>query len=686
MSYAHPDDRNLTNLHKAMTYNSEVKPAVRTVITNDASTPIPVSLGGNDIVITGNVSIPGTINVTSSLSEPVHVHVGEVGTSGILDVPWMPIAGNVHIDGGDVNVRVISGNVNAIVTGDVTVAQGTIPWVTTGNANVVVTSTPPIVGDVNATVTSGNITVHQGTVPWQTNAVVTGDVSIGSYPPTALTAFDELVAIPITPVIQGDAIYGLDPDVWRTTTLNGGNVTATEDSTWQVSSGTSAGGYARLFTNRYMTYHPGQGSMFRWTAGFTTTSVDTTRDAFGVDNMVQVTGPIDREDGYAIGYSGATDSNANRKIGILHRRAGKAETRTLTITTAPTGSQTATITLNGVAYTVTLTASTSTAYTCAQIAALLHLNAIAANTWDIDSCGDTLTFTFYSPGAKTGTYSFSSTGAGTLATGTFSRTVAGVSPTDVWIYADQWDNQTIQFNPGKVNVFGIDMRWLGAGRVRFFMENPTTGNMELIHTRVWSSQQLVPHLNKPSLRLVYRSGTTTQATPSQNVIVTGSSVFAGIQGTVSQTTISQAWYNVDTTSRAKDTVWHLMSIQNPYIRGTSVNKTSFVMQYLAASAQGQDPSIIYIIKDCVGTSDLLVFNPLPNASNFSFAQYSVSLVSENLSLDTIANVQSLGINGTAQFDMMPYNLTLAPGETISVFISSSGAITRSSVGLTWRVE
>lgn len=714
MSYVHPDDRNLTNLHKAMGYNESGQPIVRTSITNGTDNPIPVSLGGNDVVITGNVTIPGTVNVTSSPGDPVHVHVTEIGTTGILDVPWMPVSGNVTIDSGNIWINggqisasqsgtwtvrlgnavtqgttpwVVTGNTNAIVSGSVTATQGESPYIINGNVNAAITSAPPVVGNVNAVVTSGNITVQQGTSPWVTDATIVGDISVGRLPEPAVTAFEEPLAVQITPVLQADGVYGLDPDFWTTTELNGGNISTTESSVWQVNSGTSPGGYARLATNRYMTYQPGQGSMFRWTAAFTTTGIGTTRDAYGVDNMVQNTGPVDREDGYSFGFSGSTASNAQRKMGILHRRGGNAELRQLTITTYPTGNQTATITLNSVAYTVNLTASTSNAYTASQIATLLKANAVVENTWDIQSCGDSVQFSYYSPGAKSGTYSFSSTGSGTIAVGSFSQLTAGTTPTDVWTYVDSWDNQTIQFDPSKLNVFAVDFRWLGAGKVRFFMENPTTGNMELVHTQIWSSQQLVPHVVKPSLRLIYRAGTTTGATPSQNVIVYGASVFAGIQGIVTQTGSSQGWYHTDTTSRAKDTVWHLMSLQNSFVRNQRIiNKASLIMQNLTVSVQGQDPSLIYLVKNAKGISDQLVYSPIPIANQFVFAQYSTSLVSENLTIDTIANIQSLGINGNSSFDLMAYNLVLSPGESVSVFISSSGAITKSTIGLTWKVD
>jgi hypothetical protein len=94
-----------------------------------------------------------------------------------------------------------------------------------------------------------------------------------------------------------------------------------------------------------------------------------------------------------------------------------------------------------------------------------------------------------------------------------------------------------------------------------------------------------------------------------------------------------------------------------------------------------------LIKNAVGTSDLLVYNQIPGHGNPNvFAQYSASAVTENLALDNIANVQTLGINGSSEFNLIPYNFILAPGDTISVFISSSNAITRTSTGITWKVD
>ena len=741
--YVHPQESNLFNVHTAMQYNNDGQPVLRTHVDG-------ISLAGDVIVDkvklwdgTNNLifDLPNNDGETAPWSMPTESHnmvfngttwdrLRGNTTDGVLTKltnSYLPISKDTNANATDNRIYVTTdgtvelGTTTLAALETITVNQGTggsSAWKVDIGSNGTVTAnvTFPTVYkiskntsdnsadnrifvDTGLTMFDGEIKNEVGNpIPISKNTTTNSSsnpifvsnegstVVVGDLPAASLTAFDEPFAVGITPVIQADAIYGLDPDFWVKTSLNGGSITLTDTTTWQVQSGTSAGGYARLATSKYMTYQPGQGSMFRWTAAFTTTG-GTTKDALGIDNIVQNTGPIDREDGYSFGYSGSTANDASRKIGILHRRAGRSETRKLTITTAPTGNQTAVITLNGVAYTISLTASTSVNYTANQIANALNAITAAANTWDIEGCSGVVTFTYYSPGVKNGTYSFSSSGTGTIAVGAFSQVYAGSTPDDTWTYVDDWDNKTIQFDPTKLNVFGVDLRWLGAGRVRFFMEDPSTGKMVLVHTQRWSGQHLYPHINKPSLRIIYRSGTTNPAiTPSQNVIVTGASVFAGIQGMINQTGSSQGWYSIDSTSRAKDIVWHLMSIQNPYVRNNGVNKASIQIQSLTVAAQGNDPSVVYVVKDAVGLSDVLAFSAIPNTTESMFAQYSTSLLTENLLVDRVCNIQTLGINGTATFDLSAYNLSLSPGEHLSVFISSSNAITRTATGMTWKID
>lgn len=85
---------------------------------------IRTGISGN-INIAGDVNVPGNIQVYSSSSNPVHTHITEVGTSGILNTAYMPVGGTV------------------------TVLQGSLPWYT--SVNNFPTST---------TITSGNIGIY----------------------------------------------------------------------------------------------------------------------------------------------------------------------------------------------------------------------------------------------------------------------------------------------------------------------------------------------------------------------------------------------------------------------------------------------------------------------------------------------------------------------------------------------
>ena len=58
--------------------------------------PLHVSLGSNNITVIGNTNILDTVTVSSTPENPVHVHLTEIGTSGNLQVPYMPIQGNVN--------------------------------------------------------------------------------------------------------------------------------------------------------------------------------------------------------------------------------------------------------------------------------------------------------------------------------------------------------------------------------------------------------------------------------------------------------------------------------------------------------------------------------------------------------------------------------------------------------------
>jgi len=146
-SYVHPDEPNLLNIHKAMTYDEAGEPHLR------------VTLGSDNITITGDVNLVDTVSVNSTPEDPVHVHLTEVGTSGLLAVPYLPI-------GGAVTVTNTSFAITNFPTTS-TVYQGTTPWVVTGTVNI---GTMPEVEIKND---SGNPIPVSGTVTATITDVIT---------------------------------------------------------------------------------------------------------------------------------------------------------------------------------------------------------------------------------------------------------------------------------------------------------------------------------------------------------------------------------------------------------------------------------------------------------------------------------------------------------------------------------
>jgi hypothetical protein len=223
-------DYRLKNLTNALYLTGDDDVAVRTGIT------------GN-IVIAGNVNIPGTVTVESSPENPVHNHITEVGTSGNLTTPYLPIGGNV----------------NANVTG--TVAVSSLP-------NVVISSLPEveIKNDTgNPIPISANTSVNSNTNPIFVNATINGEVSVAGANPDAFgrARVSELFTL-------GDYkhIYSIDPN-FLDSTYGGGNVTFVADQACAVlATGSNSSAYAIHQTKFYHHYQPGKSQLIYSSVNF----------------------------------------------------------------------------------------------------------------------------------------------------------------------------------------------------------------------------------------------------------------------------------------------------------------------------------------------------------------------------------------------------------------------------------
>ena len=222
---------------------------------NEATGQVFVRTGfeGN-IIISGNVNIPGNIDA----------HISEIGTSGNLTVPWMPVSidgnSNVTIAGGNVNAAVtgtvavsgITGNI-AGITGNVTVVDGGGSLTVDGNVGITGNVNIGTMPNVNANITGGNVTVTQGTSPW----IVSGNVAttIGG---TNLDAFGRLrVSEPYT-LFDSQNRY-IDGEQFSSITATSGNVVyVANESSFNLNVSAASGSSVIRQSKTVQAYQPGK--------------------------------------------------------------------------------------------------------------------------------------------------------------------------------------------------------------------------------------------------------------------------------------------------------------------------------------------------------------------------------------------------------------------------------------------
>lgn len=329
-----------------------------------------------------------------------------------------------------------------------------------------------------------------------TNVGVTEHNALQVIPPAeGKAAFGEALTTGITAQTQLDFAYANVPLMVKTRANQSGSVT-NANGLATVATGAAANSSGALLSNETTRYSPGHGTRARFTALFTT----------GVANSVQLAGLGDESNGFFFGYNGDT-------FGILFRTGGEPEIRTLTITTASSDAENITITLDGTAKTdVAVTNTANTTLTANEIAAADYSD--VGPGWTAYAVGATVIFVAWDASSRTGTYSLSSA---TSAVGTFAQTNAGVAATDTWVAQTAWNGDDIfdgngltgeTLDPTKGNVFSLDFQYLGFGAVKFFIEDPDTGDMHLVHTIQYSNTNTVPSLGIPHLPLFFQAKNT----------------------------------------------------------------------------------------------------------------------------------------------------------------------------------
>lgn len=465
-------------------------------------------------------------------------------------------------------------------------------------------------------------------------------------------------------IFQTDAIYGLNSGQVDWGSTLSGNAYASQ-SMFSISTGTTLYSEAYIQSRKRLRYRPGQGVVGRFTALYTTPT----------QSSYQVVGFGHAEDGIYVGYSGSS-------FGILHVSFGVREQQLLTLASASSTNESATVVLNGISSSISITNSGNinrTAY---------ELSIGTYSGWKAEPTGAAVLFTADSAGIKNGSFSL----IGSTSIGTFSRVQAGANTTESFVSQSDWNGNKLNgtgdsgvaLNPLRGNVYEIGIQYLGFGPIVVKAEvNPDSNNPDFItlHTFDFPNNRLVPTFGNPSFPFsmaVYSAG-------SNADLVAKCSSFAGfVEGNKKLSGNRFAFRNT-VTSVSTTLYTELFTIMNSRRFGDRTNQSvSNILSFayackLSANATGE----FYVIKN--GT---LVGNPV-------FLRYDTTSC---MLIDTTATSVTFDTNDKLIFSLpvgetvsgihqFEDEVTLQPGEIITVAMKLySGTATFAAASLNTRED
>jgi hypothetical protein len=463
------------------------------------------------------------------------------------------------------------------------------------------------------------------------------------------TAFGELSVAEMTPETQINAVYGIRDDV--DTILDGTGTAATVvDNNFKVSSGTDADGVAALISDRFGTYRTGQGLLCRFTALFDP----------GVSGNNQAAGLINTEDGFVFGYFGTS-------FGLSRYYGGVVEVQSLQITTPAAGAENATITVDGAAYTVPLTAGT-VQHNAFEIANDLNTQ---VPDYRFSSNDDTVTAITRSP-RPAGSFAFTSA----TAVAAWTQIAAGAAPTFDHVPLLDWDfPPEFTIDPAKGNVYAISIQYLGYGGIKFYIENPETAEFELVHVYKYSNAHTTPSVSNPTFKIGWASqniGATTSVSvkgASAAVFVEGKKKFDERSRGVSNEVISLGAIRRN-----------ILSVRNRIEFDDKNNKITMYPQTLILSA-AHNKSVIYHIDTGVSFAGDLDFAYLDEPN--SCAEFAIDNAAVSADGREIATFR-IRSTAPAIIDMRPLLEVLLPGEILTISaVTSSGTGAEADASIAW---
>jgi hypothetical protein len=390
----------------------------------------------------------------------------------------------------------------------------------------------------------------------------------------------------------------------------------------------------------------------------------------GVALCRMASGPVTLGNELSFGYNGAD-------FCILHRRGGLSEIRTLTITSAATGNETATITLAGVEFTTDLTNTTA-----AGNAHEIEADKIAGDYagWNVSQVGDTVVFSAQSVCPVNDDFTFSSA----TATGTFTQNEAGLAVTDTFVDQTEWNIDKCDgegpsgwtFDPQKLNVFEVSHAYLGSGDIIYSIYNPNRREFMAVHTIEYAGTSTMTNSSQPAFKIGWFAASLGSTT---DLNIYGASAMAAVDGQVLALRNSDGHANEKT--GVGTTLTNILSIRIRDVFSDVINLVEVAPIEISASTDGTKNAVIEVL-----------LNPtLGGVTNWTYHDENNDVIEYDTAGTTITKTSDT--SEIVQFEMARvdqliqalehYNMRLSRGDILTIAARTTSGTSDIGASIAW---
>ena len=251
--------------------------------------------------------------------------------------------------------------------------------------------------------------------------------------------------------------------------------------------------------------------------------------------------------------------------------------------------------------------------------------------------------------------------------------------TKVTVNQSAWDDPLdgtgasgITLDPTKLNVWAIAYQYLGAGQITLKFENPNTGNLEIVHAIKYANANIVPSSFNPNYH--FSMFVDNKATTSDLIVKCASYAYF-VEGKTKLLELHQPQFSSDIQEKTGVTTEEaIFTIRNKSTYQSKTNYIDVLLEFTSASIESSGANNL-------GNVRIVRNATLGGTPSYADINTSNSVVDIDVAGTTVTggkqlfNISLAGKNDREAIGLVPYDIIIAPGETVTVSGASASNAT-----------